>query len=664
MPAFPVSKPVVFPLFGIVGGKCACGNVECSRVGKHPRVAWGEIEYGHDVPRPEPGAGVGLKTGAHPRGSDVFVVDLDGDGAAELWEALGGNYTTCTVLTPRGFHLYFRHPGFHVKNSAGELGGGIDIRGDGGFVVAPGSPHRSGGTYTIGDDEIVEDAPEWLLEWLISRSSPAEINHYSGDVTEPNELHRRRELYAEYLRTEAPARGPALRGQGDQILFEVVQRGAYDLALPVEDVLELVAEHYDPRCDPRWGDELEERVCHKANDAKTSSTRPRAEPLPADLVHLLGVSTTTGQPNFLDEKASRAAPSELGERWGGWDQPVPPTVYLLEGLIPENKVVTFFAEGGSVKSWAAFALAISVATGEPWLGKAVQQGRALILDYEDGEHEFQRRMRILRGGVLEDIPNLGYKYSAPQINRIELWKILARMNLRLLVIDTLGSGMPATADENTTAFAEAVKLAGLFTEVKCTVVIVAHANKTGGLRGSSAIRDSSDVAFRFEPVSETDTIKRMRMICDKPGPQIRPKPVNLELSNAGLSTFTDEAADAGRNVRGPEDLRAAILLVLDDRPMTTEALHAHFKGTVGEKIVDSTMRELVQLGKIVKPGYHAQWQLDDDAQRLARVLQVAPTCHSSAELAREAYVPTECVRAALKARKITLRTGKDGGGFI
>src|SRR5690606_17221204 len=71
-----------------------------------------------------------------------------------------------------------------------------------------------------------------------------------------------------------------IEGQGgDRILFEVVQYGAYDLALPVRDVLKLIEEHYDHRCIPPWGDELERRVIHKAIDAKTRSTRPRQVPL-------------------------------------------------------------------------------------------------------------------------------------------------------------------------------------------------------------------------------------------------------------------------------------------------------------------------------------------------------------------------------------------------
>src|SRR5438128_1469479 len=80
---------VCFPLFGIVDGACACGNAKCSRVGKHPHVAWGELKLGDAVPRPAPGAGYGIKTGAAPKGSGVFVIDVDSFEAALAANALG-----------------------------------------------------------------------------------------------------------------------------------------------------------------------------------------------------------------------------------------------------------------------------------------------------------------------------------------------------------------------------------------------------------------------------------------------------------------------------------------------------------------------------------------------------------------------------------------------
>lgn len=551
------------------------------------------------------------------------------------------------------------------------------VRPDGVFTYA-----ELGGA-EINVDAVLALAPASSLHHV--KQAPTETQSYPGDVSDPEELAYRRGLYATYLRTDAPPRGPALRGQGDATLFNVVQRGAYDLALPVEDVLELVQEHYDPRCDPPWGLELEERVHHKARDAKENSTRPRAEPLPADLAELFAavqVAPVAPASGVVLVPAKDAADKvdDLRfdrERWGGWAAPVAPVVYLLEDLIPENKVVTFYAEGGSIKSWCAFNLAISVATGEPWLGRRVQRGRALILDYEDGPHEFQRRMRILRGGILEDLPDLGYLYGGPTLDREDLWRKLARRQaiepLTLLAIDTLGSGMPGDADENSTAFAEAVKLAGRFTEaarvhstVPCTVVIVAHANKSGGLRGSSAIRDSSDVAFRFEPVSETDDVKRMRMVCDKPGPQRRPKPVNVELSDKGLTTFEDAPA--------PATPRQGEEASLQTRARHEIRLRGSFGGAIElSKLLSITrhagrelLAELEEQGAIIRG--RKRWFCGDDDEQRKRVLEVVAAQGTKAlgtpALAKLAAAARPTVEDMLSERVIGRTSETASGGFF
>ena len=85
---------------------------------------------------------------------------------------------TVTVQTGKGRHRYFRCDGARVGNSAGRLGKGIDIRGEGGYVVAAGSVHASGATYRFVDgrglDEIaVAPAPKWLLDFVTVKEPQA-----------------------------------------------------------------------------------------------------------------------------------------------------------------------------------------------------------------------------------------------------------------------------------------------------------------------------------------------------------------------------------------------------------------------------------------------------------------------------------------------------------
>jgi hypothetical protein len=52
-----------------------------------------------------------------------------------------------------GLHFYFEHPGFHTPNSVSELGPGLDLRGDGGYVLLPPSVHATSRIYS------------WLETW-------------------------------------------------------------------------------------------------------------------------------------------------------------------------------------------------------------------------------------------------------------------------------------------------------------------------------------------------------------------------------------------------------------------------------------------------------------------------------------------------------------------
>lgn len=63
-------------------------------------------------------------------------------------------------------HLYFAHPGGTIRNSASALGPGLDVRGDGGYVIAPPSVHPSGAAYRWGPVRTLAPPSDWLAEML------------------------------------------------------------------------------------------------------------------------------------------------------------------------------------------------------------------------------------------------------------------------------------------------------------------------------------------------------------------------------------------------------------------------------------------------------------------------------------------------------------------
>jgi putative DNA primase/helicase len=116
---------------------------------------------------------IGIATGA---GSGIWVLDIDGDEGEETLRQLESKHgnlpVTVEVITGAGRHLYFRWPtGTEIRNTQCRLDlPGLDVRGEGGYVLGPPSRHPSGRTYTWSVDsaDAFEDAPDWLID-LVTR---------------------------------------------------------------------------------------------------------------------------------------------------------------------------------------------------------------------------------------------------------------------------------------------------------------------------------------------------------------------------------------------------------------------------------------------------------------------------------------------------------------
>lgn len=108
-----------------------------------------------------PGLNVAIATGAI---SKLFVLDCD---SMEACQAVAdrGIPTTRVATTGKGAHVYFKYPDFPVGNRTNLLAG-VDIRGNGGYVVAPPSIHPSGKAYRWHREAPLADAPDWLLTML------------------------------------------------------------------------------------------------------------------------------------------------------------------------------------------------------------------------------------------------------------------------------------------------------------------------------------------------------------------------------------------------------------------------------------------------------------------------------------------------------------------
>jgi len=164
----------IFPCHGVNNNlRCTCGKYPCGdcnkSAGKHPYTAHGCKDASNDAMVVEKlfnhrtDLNIAIATGAP---SGVFVLDIDCEDSLAGYELPH----TLTTTTGRGRHLYFKMPDFEVKNAVGILPK-VDIRGTGGYVIAPPSRHYSGAIYNSNEAGIA-DAPDWLLD--IIKPKPSE----------------------------------------------------------------------------------------------------------------------------------------------------------------------------------------------------------------------------------------------------------------------------------------------------------------------------------------------------------------------------------------------------------------------------------------------------------------------------------------------------------
>jgi hypothetical protein len=130
---------------------------------------------------------LGIVTGAL---SGVVVIDMDNERARYyLLRHRHLPRTPWHTQTPRGWHLWFAHPGFPIANRSGlqtEFGRlSIDLRGDGGYVLAGGSLHPSGTVYRTSVHPPRPDLPRFWPNWLEPVKPPKTKTAANGTPVPP-----------------------------------------------------------------------------------------------------------------------------------------------------------------------------------------------------------------------------------------------------------------------------------------------------------------------------------------------------------------------------------------------------------------------------------------------------------------------------------------------
>jgi hypothetical protein len=362
---------------------------------KVPAIPWAQFQHRRASEAEirdwfaDPSMGIGIVTGAI---SGIFVVDFDGEeGAAthaRLSRLLGPAPTSLTG--GGGTHMLFRHPGQRVPTRKG-LAPGMDIRGDGGFIVAPPSTHASGRQYAWDvdlhpDDIAIYDAPREFIERICADAPPgpggiAPVSHAPGPLGLPGAINDGRE---QYMRNTVLA----------------VARGLFDKhgRLPTEaEVFEEGWPQYRDRVDlsrPGRGEaEFRAKVAYTLarlhRGAIPSFTAPAAGSEPAD---------------------GQAASGGAGGAVPLWHDPSDPTTVAIPrrpwcapGYLMRGSVSVLSGQGAGGKSSLVVALSIACARGEP-MGAFAPTAPLIVVNYNTEDDQDEQRRRYSAALTAQKLP--------------------------------------------------------------------------------------------------------------------------------------------------------------------------------------------------------------------------------------------------------------------
>jgi archaellum biogenesis ATPase FlaH len=334
-----------------------------------------------------------------------------------------------------------------------------------------------------------------------------------------------------------------------------------------------------------------ELVCGHSQEEAAAALLPLSEEVPG--ANPLG--SGAGTPRYAGRKLDMSA--LLGEP----DEPIP---WRCHGITADGYLTTIAGRGGEGKSWLTLALAHGVHAGGIVAGIPCTGGTAIVFDAENGAELLKRRFRA--GGIAAGTVQ---PYDADGLHIVKdiAWfkGEIESEGANLAIFDSLRI-LSSGADENDTEEIEPIMsaLRRLARETSAAIVLVHHRGRddTSSYRGSSAIRDGTDMLFKFGRVKD-DPEGRHRRVLETVKCRIDEEPeprwLRIEGDRAAGLVYVDEAepyegGTGGATVRA--GLADELLGLLGEKPRTLASVARE----VGRDPKDGTVRRA--LGALVEAG--------------------------------------------------------------
>lgn len=527
----------VLPVHGFADGRCTCGKPECSVVGKHPSLLTGVRGATSDaaVLKSIIGApvafgarlqiNIGLATGWE---SGFFVVDVDGEvGAASLraLEAECGALpaTVESVTGGGGRHLLFAYPTDRAIGNKVGVRPKLDVRGDGGYIVAPPSRHRSGRMYAWAAGRAPAEIalatpPPWLVELCAAASTCESRPRGEVETTDDPRVVARARAYLLKLPSAVSGDG------GHNRTFHVACVLAHGFGLAEDAAWSLLAE-YNARCVPPWTEKELQRKLSEAVGAKTRHA------------HEFGYLRDTGP-----RVAERRVETERTVITVSLADVEPEIVkWLWYGRIAYGKLTLLDGDPGLGKSTLALGIAAHVSTGKPLPDHVLPPeppSGVVIMSVEDGLADTIRPRLDAAGADVKRIIAVtgtsdgGLPTMPDDIMAIEA--AVKQIDARLIIIDPLVAylGQDVNAHKDQDVRRALAPLAAMAERTGAAVLVIRHLNKRSGeaaiYRGGGSIgiigAARSALLLAKDPTDDTNTFRVLASTkCNiaKPPPSLR-----------------------------------------------------------------------------------------------------------------------------------------------
>lgn len=559
----------VFPLWWPNGGACACPKgAACSSPAKHPMTATGFHDASADEEQVKawwskwPTANIGL-----PTGHDFDVVDIDG--AAQEWtEFTAANKmpehhgVAMSGRAAGGFHYYCR-PGGQKTVPSGKNGlpKGVEIKGHGGYVVAPPSMHVSGTAYRwikelSADVHGEEPWPQWYARITAKPERPKERIEFTPLASVSDD---RASRYGAAVLTKAcdlvlhageGGRWNGLAREAVPLAARAVAGGCLDRATAIR-ALENAAR--SAGLDPSEADRVTELFDHIERQGITDPVAPGPDPEATVDAWLAGLPKATLPPAYAEavEAIERARtswwPRDLAGVLSG-DDPEPEPEFLARldetSMFYRGKVNGLIGESESGKTWVALLCVLQALR---------RQQRALYLDFEDTAPGIITRLRLM-GATDDDLGHLAYIGPDESLHvaaSADLGEFLAEYEPPLIVLDGFNAAMTLLGldlNSNTDATKFSQMLLKPLARTGACVVYVDHVPKNKDARGKGGIGAQAKRAMTTGCALNVDVIDpfgrgmvgRLRLTVDKDRPG-HVRAFSIGASGAGTAVLISQA---------------------------------------------------------------------------------------------------------------------------